>query len=426
MLHHLTHSSSMKIPPKGKTPLSLAIIIIAVIALMSATFTEDLRVLTGTSTFKAKAAAAASSSSSTSTSTSTSVERDVSSRETSEAVVDEEDKIEFKRKKCSTTKGKWVFNSSKEMPYTDESCPYLDKQLVCQRNGRPDDKYLYWEWELDDCTLPRFNVENVLQKLRGKRLMFVGDSLQRAQWQSFVCLIQAHIPPKRKLIKRNEANCWFKAKDYNATIEFYWTPFIVESNTDKYIVPDPNKRILRVDSISAHAQSWVGVDILVFSTYTWWHSFVNGEEGYDELDRRIAYRLGIKTWANWIDSFINPNTTRVFFATMSLDWGREDGIQCYNETMPVARRGFSGSGTDMEMMQAVTDVVERMKVPVTVLNVTQLTNHRIDAHVSVYTQLDGKVLSDEQKKNPHRYADCIHWCLPGVPDIWNQLLYAYL
>lgn len=94
--------------------------------------------------------------------------------------------------------------------------------------------------------------------------------------------------------------------------------------------------------------------------------------------------------------------------------------------MPVARRGFSGSGTDMEMMQAVTDVVERMKVPVTVLNVTQLTDHRIDAHVSVYTQLDGKVLSDEQKKNPHRYADCIHWCLPGVPDIWNQLLYAYL
>ncbi|XP_074568956.1 protein trichome birefringence-like 3 [Curcuma longa] len=426
----------MKIPPKGKTPLSLTIIIIAVIVLMSVTFTEDLRVLTGTSTLKPPKASSSSSSSSSSS------ERDASSRETNEAVIDEEDKIEFNRKKCSVTEGKWVFNSSKEMLYTDESCPYLDKQLVCKRNGRPEDKYLYWEWELDDCTLPRFNVENVLRKLRGKRLMFVGDSMQRAQWQSFVCLIQAHIPPKRKLIKRNEGNCMFKAKDYNMTIEFYWTPFLVDSNTDKYIITDPNKRILQVDSIAHHARSWVGVDIFVFSSYTWWMSgqsiksswgsFANGEKGYEELDVRIAYKLGLKTWANWVDSSINPNTTRVFFATMSpshlrsSDWGNEDGIQCFKETMPVAQRGFSGSGTDKQMMEVVTDVIERMKVPVTVLNITQLTDYRIDAHVSVYTQLDGKVLSDEQKKNPLRYADCIHWCLPGVPDIWNQLLYAYL
>lgn len=44
---------------------------------------------------------------------------------------------------------------------------------------------------------------------------------------------------------------------------------------------------------------------------------MNGLEGFEELDTVIAYRLGLKTWANWVDSTVNPNTTRVFFTTMS-------------------------------------------------------------------------------------------------------------
>lgn len=48
-----------------------------------------------------------------------------------------------------------------------------------------------------------------------------------------------------------------------------------------------------------------------------WGSFANGEEGYEELDTPVAYRIGLKTWANWVDSTVNPNKTRVFFTTMS-------------------------------------------------------------------------------------------------------------
>jgi len=48
-----------------------------------------------------------------------------------------------------------------------------------------------------------------------------------------------------------------------------------------------------------------------------WGSFGNGEEGYEELDNQIAYNLGLRTWANWVDSTVDPNKTRVFFTTMS-------------------------------------------------------------------------------------------------------------
>lgn len=77
-------------------------------------------------------------------------------------------------------------------------------------------------------------------------------------------------------------------------------------------------------------------------------------------------------------------------------------------------------------MNVVADVVGKMKVPVSLINITQLSEYRIDAHSSVYTETGGKLLTDEQKADPLHNADCIHWCLPGVPDTWNQIFFAHL
>ncbi|KAK4377480.1 hypothetical protein RND71_003776 [Anisodus tanguticus] len=353
-----------------------------------------------------------------------------------------DDKNDFDPDECCVNHGKWVFNSSIKPLYTDRTCPYIDKQYSCIKNGRNDSYYLHWEWQPDDCMLPRFNPEMALSKLRGKRLMFVGDSLQRNQWESFICLVESVIPKGKKSMKRGHVHSVFKAKEYDATIEFYWAPFLVESNTDMPIKSDPKERIIKVDSISQRAKHWLGVDILVFNTYVWWMSglktkalwgeFENGEGGYEELDTTVSYRVALRTWANWIDSTIDPSKTRVFFTTMSpshqknKEWGNINGIRCFNETRPVMKKGHWGTGSNKEMMNVVASVMGRMKVPVTVLNVTQLSEYRIDAHTSIYGELQGKLLTDEQRADPLHFADCIHWCLPGVPDTWNQLLFSYL
>ncbi|KMT12353.1 hypothetical protein BVRB_5g102880 [Beta vulgaris subsp. vulgaris] len=354
----------------------------------------------------------------------------------------EEDKLEYDADICDITEGKWVFNRSIKPLYSDRICPYLDRQVSCVKNGRPDSDYRYWQWQPDECLLPRFDPKRALTKLKGKRLLFVGDSLQRGQWQSFVCLVESIIPDGQKSMKRGRAHSVFRAKEYNATIEFYWAPFLVESNSDVHIIGDPRKRILKVDAVAKHAKNWLNVDILVFNTYVWWMSglkinslwgsFANGEEGFEELDASIAYRIGLKTWANWVDSTIDPNKTRVFFTTMSpthmrpVEWNNKDGIKCFNETKPVKKRGHWGSGSDKRIMKVVVDVVGKMKVPVTILNVTQLSEYRVDAHTKIYTESGGKLLTDEQKADPLHHADCIHWCLPGVPDTYNQIFLSHL
>lgn len=43
----------------------------------------------------------------------------------------------------------------------------------------------------------RFNATDMLERLRGKRVIIVGDSLNRNQWESLACLLYSAIPPSQ-------------------------------------------------------------------------------------------------------------------------------------------------------------------------------------------------------------------------------------
>ncbi|OMO59010.1 PC-Esterase [Corchorus olitorius] len=99
------------------------------------------------------------------------------------------------------------------------------------------------------------------------------------------------------------------------------------------------------------------------------------------------------------------------------DWN--SGGSCNGETEPVLKGAILDNYP--LKMKIVEEVIQEMKVPVILLNVTRLTNFRKDGHPSIY----GKRLT-EGKKPSARRQDCSHWCLPGVPDAWNELIYATL
>nr|XP_009774972.1 PREDICTED: protein PMR5-like [Nicotiana sylvestris] len=77
--------------------------------------------------------------------------------------------------------------------YQSSSCPAIDVQFNCQLYDRPDTEYLKYRWKLANCELLRFNGLEFLLKMKGKTVMFVGDSLGRDQWESLICLISADV-----------------------------------------------------------------------------------------------------------------------------------------------------------------------------------------------------------------------------------------
>lgn len=50
-----------------------------------------------------------------------------------------------------------------------------------------------------------------MERLRGKRFMFVGDSLNRNQWESMVCLVQSAVSPDKKYVTWEDQRVVFHA-----------------------------------------------------------------------------------------------------------------------------------------------------------------------------------------------------------------------
>ncbi|KAG6417778.1 hypothetical protein SASPL_119971 [Salvia splendens] len=331
---------------------------------------------------------------------------------------------------CDVTRGHWVYDESYPF-YTNVTCPYIDEGFGCESNGRLDKGFMKWRWQPHDCDIPRFNASNMLELIRGKRLVFVGDSLNRNQWESMLCMLMGGVRDPKKVyeargrkITKERGNYCFKFEDYKCTVEYYVSHYLVHES--KARIGKKRGQTLRIDTMDKGSSRWRRADILVFNTAHWWNHqktkaginyYQEGDQVYPHLDVTTAFERALLTWALWADKNINSHKTRVFFrssAPAHFSGGQWDtGGHCGEALRPL-NETFTSVYPEKNLI--MEEVLRKMKTPVTFLNITRLSDYRPDAHPSIYGR----------KTINRGVQDCSHWCLPGVPDIWNELLYYHL
>ncbi|KAG8375078.1 hypothetical protein BUALT_Bualt10G0062800 [Buddleja alternifolia] len=367
--------------------------------------------------------------------------------------------------KCNLFIGDWVPNQDEPL-YTNWTCNFIEDHQNCMMNGRPDDGYLYWRWNPRGCELPRLDPERFLDLMRNKTWGFIGDSISRNHVQSFLCLLSKVKFDKAAVIvayaKRNSLNNWnnmhvekaievyhdesYKFRrwvfpKHNFTVSVIWSPFLAEAVIFEDINGVSTSEIeLQLDILDKNwTDPYKSLDYMIFSAGKWFiksaiyyeNNTILGchycpKRNFTELGFNFAYRKVTRNFFNYI---IDSNHKgMIFYRTSTPDHfeGGEwfSGGTCKRK-VPAKEGEFELNQLDNILREIELEEFEKASakayengVNLKLLDVNPLSLMRPDGHPGPYRffQPFGK------DKNASVISDCLHWCLPGPIDSWNDIL----
>ncbi|XP_031096071.1 protein trichome birefringence-like 19 [Ipomoea triloba] len=341
-------------------------------------------------------------------------------------------------RRCDIFKGNWV--PYPEGPYyTNKSKCVIEDRQNCMKFGRPDSEFMKWRWQPDECDLPMFDAGRFLEVVRGKTLAFVGDSVARNQMQSLVCLLASVADPVDVSYVTNTKFRRWLYKDYNFTIQALWSPHLVKSRD-----VDPNgtsanslMSLYLDEPDSAWADHVQEADIVIISAAQWFfRPFLYHKRGRligchkctqtntTKLTNFFGYRMAFRTAFKTLSRIAKPRGL-VILRTFSPshfengDWDK--GGNCVR-TKPFVKSEVKVEGYVLEMyliqIQEFRAAQRRRgTVKLRLLDTTEAMILRPDGHPNHYGHWAYQNIT---------VADCVHWCLPGPVDTWNQLLLQIL
>ncbi|KAI0524212.1 hypothetical protein KFK09_003576 [Dendrobium nobile] len=342
--------------------------------------------------------------------------------------------------KCDIFTGEWVPSLSRP-PYTNESCRFIEDPQNCLKNGRLDTDYLYWRWKPYGCSLLSFDGEKFLEKMRNKAWALIGDSILRNHVQSLICLLSKAEEPVEVYHDKDFKSRRWHFPSHNFTLSLVWAPFLIKAEIFEDDDGQSDSDIqLHLDTLdSKWTENYRDFDYIVISAGQWflktaiyWENrkvvgchYCPGKN-LTELGFDHAYRMSLGKLFNHI--LLSDHKPLVIYRTWTPDHFENgewfSGGTC-NRTKPYKAGEFRGRDVDHLMRNIELEEFQKVKarssedgIRLKLLDTYNLSLQRPDGHPGPYRTFH----PFDKEKNALVQNDCLHWCLPGPIDAWNDLL----
>lgn len=342
---------------------------------------------------------------------------------------------------CNLLKGKWVYHPAGPL-YTNNTCTFITQMQNCQGNGRPDKEYENWRWKPDDCDLPLFDGRKFLELMRDKTVAFVGDSVARNQFESMLCILSQVETP------RNRGNRLMQRWHFKSTNTFLcriWSSWLVHQSSEPLQLAP--KEVVKIhldipdETFMNHLPKF---DIVILSSGHWFAKqsayVLNGhivggqlwwpkEAGKMQINNIEAFGISVETTLTAIAA--HPNYTGlVIVRSFSPDhyeggaWNT--GGSCTGKTGPADKFERNGFTDIMHEKQVAgfKKAVEKARPgsKLRLMDITEAFSYRHDGHPGPYRSPDPNKITKRGPNGEPPPQDCLHWCMPGPVDTWNEIL----
>ncbi|RLN17563.1 hypothetical protein C2845_PM02G17100 [Panicum miliaceum] len=340
---------------------------------------------------------------------------------------------------CNIFSGDWV--PDPDAPYyTNDTCSVIHEHYDCMKYGKPDLGFVNGRWQPDRCDLPRFDPWRFLDMMRGKSIAFVGDSLARNHKDSLICLLTRAAEPKPSWPSSKQTVYYYG--EYNFTVTNFWAPYLVQHEQIDEDRPAHtglwNLYLDEPDDVwAAHVAEF---DYAVVSASSWFYRpsmlyeagkivachyclLANVTDLTLRYEMRMATRAPLRVLSGADGRFRGTAMLR------TVDPSQYEGGE-WNKDRNCVRTRANRSGKkrledfefdfrklQMEKFAAAEKAAADAggKVRMMLMDTTAAMILRADAHPSKY-----RGWTPEKHFTLHN--DCVHWCLPGAIDTWNDML----
>lgn len=339
---------------------------------------------------------------------------------------------------CNLAKGKWVIDQHRPL-YSGFGCKqWLSSMWACRLTQRKDFKYEKLRWQPKDCEMEEFTGSKFLRRMENKTLAFVGDSISRQQFQSLMCMItggkETHdvldVGKEYDMVQAHGAtrpDGWaYRFPRTNTTILCYWSATLCDlepldhnnTSTDVAMHLDVPPSFLR--------KFLPNFNVLVLNTDHHWNRgklkanrWIMYVDGAPVKNTKLISMAGAKNFTihstiGWVNAQLAKHPgLKAFYRTVSPrhffngDW--DTGGTCDNTSVSGEKEVVQDESSDSLAEEATKGTGVKL------LDITALSQLRDEGHISRYSIHATRGVQD-----------CLHWCLPGVPDTWNEILSAQL